>query len=48
MVGGDFNIVRFSNECRGGDNNDKDRDGFNDLVGELKLKEILFTDRKFT
>lgn len=48
VLGGDFNVIRFSDERKGGDNNVRDMNHFNDLVANLQLVEIPLTERRFT
>lgn len=46
VIGGDFNIVRFSKE-RLGETNIGERALFNELISQTKLMEILLYDRQY-
>lgn len=48
VIGGDFNVVRFQHEWKGGDCNIRDKERFNSLIGELQLIDIPAMNRVFT
>lgn len=47
MLGGDFNVVRFNEERRGGDRNDNERSRFNGTIQQLQLMDLSIADRKY-
>lgn len=42
---GDLTIVKFPDKCRGGDNNDRDRHEFNNLISKLRMIKVPFKDQ---
>lgn len=48
IIGGDFNIVRFSDERKGRDLNNRDRGKFNELISNLGLIKIPMTEHRYT
>lgn len=51
MIGGDFNVVRYLEERRGGDHNTQNRESFNkifSIFSMIGLIEISLNDRQFT
>lgn len=48
LIGGYFNIVRFAEECKGGDKNATTRTEFNEIIRHLRLIDIPISDRRFT
>lgn len=48
VIGGDFNIVRFSEERLGDNTNIGERALFNELINRAELKEIPLHDRQYT
>lgn len=48
IIGGDFNIVRFTDDRRGGDTNHWEREIFNDVINEVGSLDMSICDRKYT
>lgn len=44
VIGGDFNVIRYAEECYGWDHNTQDRENFNGIISELGLIKIPLID----
>lgn len=48
VLGGDFNVVRYTDERLNRNRNDRERQEFNNLVSNMSLIEVLLADRLYT
>lgn len=48
VIGGNFNLVRFVEERRGGDTHHTDRQNFNELIDCLDLIDTHMSNQRYT